>query len=146
MGDIEHRTTKIRSPRTNGFVERMNRTLLDECFRVQGRQTWYIGIDEIQNAVLLVCSGVFQALGKTLPSLLISASRLVLYALPTIWLTSQPDYNLSVISIASSAIVFILPRYVVDRSRVAWPSVGTAARRDRRAARAAIARTNSVVS
>lgn len=26
----------------------MNRTMLDECFRVQGRQTWYIGIDEIQ--------------------------------------------------------------------------------------------------
>lgn len=48
MEEIEHRTTKIRSPRTNGFVERMNRTLLDECFRVQGRQTWYIGTDEIQ--------------------------------------------------------------------------------------------------
>ncbi len=39
MEGIEHRTTKIRSPRTNGFVERMNRTLLDECFRVAGRQT-----------------------------------------------------------------------------------------------------------
>lgn len=47
MEDIEHRTTKIRSPRTNGFVGRMNRTLLDECFRVQRRQTWYIGVDEI---------------------------------------------------------------------------------------------------
>jgi transposase InsO family protein len=39
MEDIEHRTTKIATPRTNGFVERMNRRLLDECFRVQGRQT-----------------------------------------------------------------------------------------------------------
>lgn len=48
MEEIEHRKTKIRSPRTNGFVERMNRTLLDECFRVQGRQTWYLEIDEIQ--------------------------------------------------------------------------------------------------
>lgn len=38
----------MRSPRTNGFVERMNRMLLDECLRVQGRQTWYIGVDEIQ--------------------------------------------------------------------------------------------------
>jgi transposase InsO family protein len=38
----------VSTPRTNGFVERMNRTLLDECFRVQGRQTWYIEIDEIQ--------------------------------------------------------------------------------------------------
>jgi transposase InsO family protein len=33
---------------TNGFVERMNRTLLDECFRVAGRTTWYVGVDEIQ--------------------------------------------------------------------------------------------------
>jgi transposase InsO family protein len=48
MEDIEHRTTRVRSPRTNGFVERMNRTLLDECFRVQGRQTWYVAVEEIQ--------------------------------------------------------------------------------------------------
>ncbi len=45
---IEHRTTKVRSPRTNGFVERMNRTLLDECFRVAGRTTWYVRPEEIQ--------------------------------------------------------------------------------------------------
>jgi transposase InsO family protein len=32
----------------NGFVERMNRTLLDECFRVEGRKTWYITPEEIQ--------------------------------------------------------------------------------------------------
>jgi transposase InsO family protein len=46
--DIEHRNTKVRSPRTNGFVERMNRTLLDECFRVKGRETFYLSIAEIQ--------------------------------------------------------------------------------------------------
>ena len=48
MHDIEHRRTKIATPRTNGFVERMNRTLLDECFRVAGRQTWYLTPAEIQ--------------------------------------------------------------------------------------------------
>jgi len=48
MDEIEHRTTRVRSPRTNGFVERMNRTLLDECFRVAGRTTWYIEPAEIQ--------------------------------------------------------------------------------------------------
>jgi transposase InsO family protein len=48
MEDIEHRNTKVRSPRTNGFVERMNRTLLDECFRVKGRETFYLSIAEIQ--------------------------------------------------------------------------------------------------
>ena len=46
---IEHRTTKIRSPRTNGFVERMNRTLLDECFRVGGRTTWYESVEQLQS-------------------------------------------------------------------------------------------------
>ena len=48
MEGIKHHTTKVRSPRTNGFVERMNRTLLDECFRVQGRTKWYTSPDEIQ--------------------------------------------------------------------------------------------------
>ena len=48
MEGIEHRTTRVHTPRTNGFVERMNRTLLDECFRVSGRTTWYLEPAEIQ--------------------------------------------------------------------------------------------------
>jgi transposase InsO family protein len=48
MEGIEHRTTRVRTPRTNGFVERLNRTLLDECFRVAGRTTWYVEPEEIQ--------------------------------------------------------------------------------------------------
>jgi transposase InsO family protein len=49
LHDIEHRTTKIRSPRTNGFVERMNRTLLDEHFRIKGREKWYESVEEMQD-------------------------------------------------------------------------------------------------
>ena len=45
---IQHRTTRVHTPQTNGFVERMNRTLLDECFRVAGRTTWYLDPAEIQ--------------------------------------------------------------------------------------------------
>ena len=48
MEGIEHRTTRVRTPRTNGFVERMNRTLLDECFRISGRTTWYLEPEQIQ--------------------------------------------------------------------------------------------------
>ncbi len=48
MEDIEHRTTKIQSPRSNGFVERVNRTRLDEHFRALDRQTWHIGVDQIE--------------------------------------------------------------------------------------------------
>ena len=38
LNDIEHRRTKVRSPKTNGFVERFNRTVLDEFFRVKMRE------------------------------------------------------------------------------------------------------------
>ena len=48
MDELEHLTTKIRSPWSNGFVERMNRKLFDECFRVQGRTSWYIEVEKIQ--------------------------------------------------------------------------------------------------
>lgn len=45
---IEHRTTQIRRPQSNGFVERMHRTLLDEHFRIKGREKWYEDIDVMQ--------------------------------------------------------------------------------------------------
>ena len=48
LQDIEHRRTQVRHLRTNGFVERMNRTLLDECFRVKSRTIWYTSAGEIQ--------------------------------------------------------------------------------------------------
>ena len=45
---IEHRKTKVRRPQSNGFVERLHRTLLDEHFRIMGRKKWYESIDEMQ--------------------------------------------------------------------------------------------------
>ena len=48
LEEIEHRTTKVRRPQSNGFVERLNRTLLDEHFRVKGRKKFYESVSEIQ--------------------------------------------------------------------------------------------------
>ena len=45
---IEHRTTRVRRPQSNGYVERLYRTLLDEHFRIKGRQKWYEAVDEMQ--------------------------------------------------------------------------------------------------
>ena len=45
---IEHRTTKVRRPQSNGFVERLHRTLLDEHFRIEGRKTWYESLEPMQ--------------------------------------------------------------------------------------------------
>jgi len=48
LEDIEHRTTRVRRPQSNGFVERLHRTLLDEHFRVMGRKKFYEAVDEMQ--------------------------------------------------------------------------------------------------
>lgn len=48
LEEIEHRTTKVRRPQSNGFVERLHRTLLDEHFRVMGRKKFYDSINEMQ--------------------------------------------------------------------------------------------------
>jgi transposase InsO family protein len=48
LNDIEHRKTKVRSPKTNGFVERFNRTVLDEFFRPAFRQTFYESVEHLQ--------------------------------------------------------------------------------------------------
>ncbi|MBX7259784.1 MAG: integrase core domain-containing protein, partial [Candidatus Hydrogenedentes bacterium] len=45
---IEHRTTRVRRPQSNGFIERFHRTLLDEHLRVAGRTNWYETIEAMQ--------------------------------------------------------------------------------------------------
>ena len=49
LNDIEHRKTKVARPRTNGFVERFNQTVLDEFFREAFRKTFYASVEELQN-------------------------------------------------------------------------------------------------
>lgn len=44
----------------------------------------------VASGVVFACSGMFQALGNTVPSLLSSAMRLITYALPAIWMSTQP--------------------------------------------------------
>ena len=48
FNDIEHRYTKVAHPRTNGFVERFNRTVLDEFFRTAFRKKLYQSIADLQ--------------------------------------------------------------------------------------------------
>jgi len=48
LNDIEHRRTKVRSPQTNGFVERFNRTVLDEFYRIVFRQKLYEEVETLQ--------------------------------------------------------------------------------------------------
>jgi transposase InsO family protein len=46
--EIEHRFTKVGTPRTNGFVERFHRTVLDEFFREAFRKKFYSSVADLQ--------------------------------------------------------------------------------------------------
>jgi transposase InsO family protein len=48
LEEIEHRTTTVRRPQSNGFIERFHRTLLDEHLRIAGRTKWYETLEEMQ--------------------------------------------------------------------------------------------------
>jgi transposase InsO family protein len=48
LNDIEHRTTRGATPRTNGFVEKFNRRILDEFFRTAFRKKLYESVDVLQ--------------------------------------------------------------------------------------------------
>lgn len=48
LEDIEHRTTQVRRTQSNGIVERLHRTLLDEHFRIVGRTKFYESLGEMQ--------------------------------------------------------------------------------------------------
>jgi transposase InsO family protein len=48
LNDISHRRTRVRHPQTNGFIERFNRTILDEFFRIKFREKMYSKLDELQ--------------------------------------------------------------------------------------------------
>ncbi|MGQ0384385.1 MAG: MATE family efflux transporter [Gammaproteobacteria bacterium] len=49
-----------------------------------------ISLNFAAQAIIFTCSGVFQGLGHTLPALASSASRILTFMLPAIWLSTQP--------------------------------------------------------
>lgn len=49
----------------------------------------------VATGLIFTCSGMFQALGNTMPSLFSSASRLVTFALPALWLARQSSFRLA---------------------------------------------------
>lgn len=46
--DVDHTRTKAKSPQTNGIVERLHKTMLNEFYRIAFRKKIYHTIDELQ--------------------------------------------------------------------------------------------------
>ncbi|WP_313919535.1 MATE family efflux transporter [Tahibacter sp.] len=48
----------------------------------------------VASGLIFSASGMFQALGNTIPAFISSASRLVTFVVPAVWLSSQPGFQL----------------------------------------------------
>ncbi len=46
--NTDHTRTKVKSPQTNGIVERFHKTVLNEFYRVAFRRKIYAGIEQLQ--------------------------------------------------------------------------------------------------
>ncbi len=59
----------------------------------------------VATGLIFTCSGIFQALGNTWPSLLSSGSRLLTFVLPALWLSKRPGFTLTEVWYLSVATV-----------------------------------------
>ena len=80
-------------------------TRAPEVVAVGGPYLRIISWNFIATGLIFTCSGLFQALGNTWPSLLSSASRLLTFVLPVVLLSRQPHFALTQVWYLSVATV-----------------------------------------
>jgi putative MATE family efflux protein len=61
----------------------------------------------VATGIIFTCSGMFQALGNTMPSVVSSATRIVTFAVPAMWLSTRPGFQLRQIWMLSVATVLV---------------------------------------
>jgi len=92
-----------------------------------------ISYNFVASGIVFTCAGLFQALGDTMPSLIASATRIITFAIPVVWLVEQPSFEaryvwyVSVATVTLQAIVaWILLARKMQRFRPpAKPENGT---------------------
>ena len=78
----------------------------------------YISWNFLASGLVFTCSGMFQALGNTWPALLSTGTRLVTFALPALWLSTRPGFQLRqlwMLSIATVAFQALLSFILLQR-------------------------------
>ena len=72
----------------------------------------------LASGFVFTCSAVFQGLGNPVPALVSSASRLLSFVLPVLWLSAQPNFAMIQVwylSVASVALQAVLSLWLVRR-------------------------------
>jgi putative MATE family efflux protein len=74
------------------FIERFTKD--PDVVAVGAEYLRFISWNFVATGIIFTCSGMFQALGNTVPALLSGATRLVTFAAPAIWLSTRPGFTL----------------------------------------------------
>ena len=85
---------------------------------VGGEYLRIISWNFVATGFIFTCAGLFQAFGNTLPSLAASATRLVTFAIPAVWLSRLPGFELRelwVLSVATVALQAVLSWWLLRR-------------------------------
>ena len=91
-----------------------------------------ISFNFVATGVIFTCSSMFQALGNTLPSVISSATRLATFAVPAVYLSTQPGFQirhvwfLSVATVAFQLLVSLLLLRREFRRKLGSPAPGLA--------------------
>jgi putative MATE family efflux protein len=91
-----------------------------------------VSLNFIANGLVFCCSGMFQALGNTVPSLISSAGRVLTFIVPAVWLSTQPWVKIDhfwYVSVTSVTLQMIMSLWLLRgqlRSRLAFPAAAPA--------------------
>ncbi len=89
-----------------------------------------ISFNFVATGVIFTCSSMFQALGNTVPSVISSATRILTFAIPAMWLSTRPGFQirhiwmLSVATVAVQLMVSLLLLRREFRRKLGQPSPG----------------------
>lgn len=76
-----------------------------------GEYLMIVSLNFLASGIAFSSSSVFQGLGNTIPPLLSTASRLLLFALPAVWLSSRAGFEIRQVwylSVASQLVQAVL--------------------------------------
>jgi putative MATE family efflux protein len=78
-----------------------------------------VAFNFIAQGIIFTCSGMFQALGNTVPSLVSGVSRLAIFALPALWLSRQPGFTMQQVwwlGVATIMVQMLLSLWLLRRA------------------------------
>jgi Na+-driven multidrug efflux pump len=78
----------------------------------------FISWNFVPSAVIFTCSGLFQAMGNTWPAMFSTATRILTFVIPVIWVSGTQDFYIEqvwILSVAAVALQALLSYLLLQR-------------------------------